>query len=330
MNDRSRRRNHENGFTLIEVLITLMMIGVIMTATYAVLFTTIVARDRLEKENLEGKIGPAILDLIEKDVGGTWCWNIHSNDVFKGEAVTVSGENADAFHFTCTTNSSYTMPNDNMRVASDLTEVSYRLRQNPRNRDYLELRRRQDFHLDDRIAEGGIYELIYSRVRSFQVIYYADLHEDAEKLDEWDASKRGRLPAAMEIFLSIEIDPTLAGYSLDEMERSRLDYHRVIFFPKNSELTMGVRPVIPTFEKLEDDTAQGGGGGSVGDGGGGGGGGDDGFGGEGGGPEGGDRGGGQDPGAGEPPPFDPPPDFPEGEEPEDMDLTTLLRLLNGN
>jgi len=241
----------EQGFTLLEVIIALLMIGMIMTASYGVLFTTLETRDMIEKTNLENRIGPSILDMIERDVAGAWCYNIHKNDVFKGEQDNINGERADLFHVIATSDSTFTEEVGNTQVGSDLTEISYRLKQNPRNPDILELWRRQDFHVDEKIAEGGLYELIYSRIRTFQVNYFSDLHEDAERFDEWDTTKRGRLPAAMEIYLVLEVDPTLAGFSLDEF-RKTLEYHRVIFFPDDSKLTMAGRPVVPSYDDPEE------------------------------------------------------------------------------
>jgi prepilin-type N-terminal cleavage/methylation domain-containing protein len=323
------------GFTLLEVLISILMVSLVMTTAYAVLYTTLGARDHIQKENLESKIGPAILNLIENDISAAWCWNIHENDVFKGESRVISGERADFFHFLTTTNSSFAIRQRDQAVRSDLTEVSYVLRQNPVNPELLELWRRQDFHIDEEIAEGGVYELIYSRIKAFQITYFSDLWEDAERLDDWDASKRGRFPAAMEILMVMEIDPTLVGYHLDEMQRRRLEYRRVVFFPRASQLTMAVRPVVPTFidpDEADDGEEDGGGAGGAG---GGGGGGNDGFSGRFGGdgddpPEGGGEIFSQGPGGGKPPP---PPDgglgtgrFPQG-APEDIDIEELLELL---
>ncbi len=317
-----------SGFTLLEVLVSILIVSLVMTATYGVLFTTLNARDTIEKENLEKKIGPAILDRIESDLSSAWCWNIHQNDVFFGESRIISGERGDYFHFISTQNSSHTIEQDGRPVRSDLTEVSYLLRQNPINPEKLQLWRRQDFHVDDKIAEGGLYELIYERIISFRITYFADLHEDAERLEEWNAAKRGRFPAAIEILLVMEIDPTLSGYALDEMKRDRLTYQRVIFMPSGSELTMAVRPVIPSFDENSGEEAGAGSG--------------DGdekneFGGGGGGPasgmeDGGDDTGGLGDGSGRPPPPPPPdlPDFPPDQEPpDDMDLDELLKLLGG-
>jgi len=326
----NNHRQTDTGFTLLEVMVSILIVSLVMTATYGVLFTTLEARDTIEKQNLEKKIGPAILDRIESDLSSAWCWNIHDNDVFFGESRIISGERGDYFHFISTQNSSHTIEQNGRPVRSDLTEVSYLLRQNPINPEKLQLWRRQDFHVDDKIAEGGIYELIYERIISFRITYFADLHEDAERLEEWNAAKRGRFPAAMEILLVMEIDPTLSGYALDEMKRDRLTYQRVIFLPSDSELTMAVRPVIPAFdENPADDDGTGSGAG-------------DGdnkneFGGSQGGPasgmeDGGDDTGGPGSGDGRPPP---PPDFelpdvpPDQEPPDDMDLDELLKLLGG-
>jgi len=322
-------KNPDSGFTLLEVMVSILIVSLVMTATYGVLFTTLDARDTIEKQNLEKKIGPAILDRIETDLSSAWCWNIHRNDVFFGESRIVSGERADYFHFISTQNSSHTIEQDGRPVRSDLTEVSYLLRQNPINPEKLQLWRRQDFHVDDKIAEGGLYELIYERIISFRVTYFADLHEDAERLEEWNATKRGRFPAAMEILLVMEIDPTLSGYALDEMARDRLTYQRVVFMPSGSELTMAVRPVIPTFDEnaAEDDGTGSGAGDNKNE-----------FGGGGGRPpaggmeDGGDDTGGSGDGSGRPPPppgFDPPDIPPDQEPPDDMDLDELLKLLSG-
>ncbi|MHC4944058.1 MAG: PulJ/GspJ family protein [Planctomycetota bacterium] len=327
-------RNGRRGFTLMEIILAIAITGFIMTVVYATLFATIQARDRIEKEGLIAKVGPAILDMIERDVSGVWAWNIHKNDVFFGESRSLGGMPADPFHMITTTDSTIVETSDDEPVRSDLCEVSYRLRSNPAAPELLQLFRRQDFHVDDKITEGGNFELIYSRIISFEVYYYRDLFEGSDRFDEWEAKKRNRLPAALEIFLSLEIDPRLAGYSLEDMEKRPVqDFHRVIFFPRSAELTMAVRPVVPTYVEPEDENtgpgAGGGGGGDgeggiggMGGGGGGGGGGDD---------KGGDKGppeGDPDPGTGEDPWDDTP--FEDKEEEEDdnnMNFNDLFNML---
>ncbi|MBU0755650.1 MAG: type II secretion system GspH family protein, partial [Planctomycetes bacterium] len=240
------------GFTLMEIILAVAITGFIMTVVYATLFATLKARDRIEREGLVAKVGPAVLDMIERDINGAWSMNIRDNDVFFGEHRTINGVPADPFHLITTTDSTTVEMSDEEAVRSDLSEVSYVLRANPGAPELMELFRRQDFHVDDKITEGGNYELIYSRIKSFEVFYYKNLYEGADRLDEWEAKKRNRLPAAMEIFLSLEIDPRLAGYALDDMDRPTQHFHRVLFFPIGSELTMAVRPVIPTFVGPED------------------------------------------------------------------------------
>jgi prepilin-type N-terminal cleavage/methylation domain-containing protein len=327
-------KNPRSGFTLMEIILAIAITGFIMTVVYATLFATIRARDRIEKEGLIAKVGPAILDMIERDISGVWAWNIHKNDVFFGEHRSLGGVPADPFHMITTTDSTIVELSDDEPVRSDLSEVSYRLRSNPAAPELLQLFRRQDFHIDDKITEGGNYELIYSRIRSMEVYYYKDLFEGSDRYEEWDAKKRNRLPAAMEIYLSLEIDPRLAGYSLEDMEKRPVqEFRRVIFFPRGAELTMAVRPVVPTYVEPRDENTGPGAGGDGGDGegglkgGGGGGGGGDGKGdGKGGdqGPPGGDP----DPGTGEDPwddtPFE---DDPKDEEDDDMNFNDLFNML---
>ena len=324
----ARRR----AFTLMEVMLAIAMVGLIMTAVYSVLYATLRARDQIERESLVSKIGPSILDLIERDVRGAFCLDIHGNDVFLGEHRLLNGEPADRFHMITTTDSTIVEKSDNEDVRSDLSEVSYLLRQNPQAPELLELYRRQDFHVDDRIAEGGIYELVYSRIKALQITYIKDLYEGAEELEEWNAKKRNRLPAAMRVRLSLEIDPRLAGYSLEDLGlRPTLDYERILFFPPGSELTMAVRPVVPSPATPQDGAGGGGGDGTKGGGGGGGQ------------PPPGMGGGGGDPGSGgQPPPgegfkggdhlpgFNPPPGSGGNPPPGgDVNIDNLLDLLGG-
>lgn len=252
------------GFTLMEVLLAITMVSFIMVAIYWTLFAAIKTRDLVEKEGLKSKVGPYIMDLIERDLSGIWCMNIHENDVFLGEAHTINGVPADTIHMVTTTDSTIVEESGEEPVRSDLTEVSYRIRENPVNPEFFELYRRQDFHVDDKIAEGGRYELLYSRIRSFQVLYYKDLFEGADKLDKWDAKARNRLPAAVEISMSLELDPRLVGYEQENIDTRLLEYHRIIFPPGGSELTMAVRPVIPTYVEPEEEPATGTGGGGQG------------------------------------------------------------------
>ncbi len=258
------RLRTETGFTLMEVILAITIVSLIMLTIYGTLYAMIDAKQQIEKEGIKAKSGPPIMKLIEQDVSSVWCMNIHNNDVFIGEDNTVNGEAADSIHMITATDSTIVEMSGEEAVRSDLCEVSYRIRANPSNPDYLELYRRQDFHVDDEISEGGRYELLYEHVKSFEVKYYKDLVEDADEYDEWDAKERNRLPAAIEVILTLEIDPRIVGYSLDDMSRDTLEFNRVIFLPAGSELTMAVRPVIPSLVEPEDDATGGGGGGSGG------------------------------------------------------------------
>ncbi|MFH2001033.1 MAG: hypothetical protein ABIK28_15230, partial [Planctomycetota bacterium] len=153
---------------------------------------------------------------------------------------------------------------------------------------------------------------------------------------------RNRLPAAMSITISLEIDPRLAGYNLEDMQRPTQTFHRVIFFPMSSELTMSVRPLVPSYVEPRSEEA---GGGDLTGGGGGEGGTNGGNAGEGGNappPGSGNNGGGNKGGGGtKPPPGEGPgpgenPGFPNPDPNKDppppgggTDLQDLLNLLGG-
>lgn len=296
------------GFTLIEILVALSLLGLILPALYGILISTVRLREQIQEDGNPYGIGPTILDLIEEDVRGIYFTNVKDNAYFFGETRSVSGRDADRFDCITTVDSRTLLGDDDQsRVRSDVTEVGYALRANPDNSDYLQLFRREDFFVDEEPFAGGRYRLLYDRIRTFDIVYLSeeggaeeggsasgnrsagDSQKEGALLedDNWDSRDAQTLPRAMQVELEIGVPdnrPGMGGFDIPYR------FTRVISFPRDAQTSMAELPtLLEAGEQLQqqgsEEQQEGGGGGRGG-------------GGRGGGTRGGNRGGGNRGGGG--------------------------------
>jgi hypothetical protein len=231
-----------------EVLVALAIMSLVMVALYSVLNASLLARDTLEREARVVRVGPDILDLIEADLRRAWIMDIDEDKVFLGESKTIDGEPADALSFLTTVDSTITRHVDEREVPSDVCETGYRMRRNAALPDVRELWRRQSFHVDEKPLEDGVYELLHDRVIAFQVRYFDEVDKDAEERTEWDAAVRHRLPALVQIDLTLEAVPrTTEDLGRQDAASRAQHFRRVIALDPDSDLRLRCHAVVPTF-----------------------------------------------------------------------------------
>jgi prepilin-type N-terminal cleavage/methylation domain-containing protein len=241
-------RSRRAGFTLMEVMIALGIMAMVMVALYSTLNATLRARDQIEVESRTARLGPQILDLIEADLRRAWILDIDGDRVFLGETRTIDGEPADSITLLTNVDSSVTRRVNDREVESDVCETGYRLRRNPELPDVMELWRRQSFHVDEEPLKDGVYERLHDRVVRFQVRYRETLDQYADVLMDWDASKKHRLPAVVELELALEAVPRTVGDLGRQDAASRtLVYKRSIPLPAESAMVMRIHSIPPTF-----------------------------------------------------------------------------------
>ncbi|MEY2746922.1 MAG: Type secretion system protein, partial [Planctomycetota bacterium] len=140
-------------------------------------------------------------------------------------------------------------------LRSGATEVGYRLRPNDESGDqFLEIWRRESFGVDEEPFEGGLFQFLHDRVKSFDVQAWEEDGPDAEPLEEWggdDAGddQRAGLPARIEISLTLELQPRLVNEQFRYLptDRRTLTYKRVLRLPeplRGEEADIAL-PVVP-------------------------------------------------------------------------------------
>ena len=264
------RTNSSSGFTLVEVMITLLIMSMMLVAITEVLTGARRTRDVIFNVTESQLAGPAILDLVEKDLRGMFLMDRKVLDVLRVQDRAISGMDADRLDFVSSSNSRTLTPNSERTrfLRADVTEVGYCLRANPDfSGEFLEIYRRESFGIDDAPFISGNYTFLHDRIRRFDIQVFAEDGVDGEPLDAWgleqgNTEERG-LPKRIEIELEVELSPRLINEQSSRLSSAqrRVLYRRIIHFPASLHLAMEVRPVsrIPVISPPSNTSATGGG-----------------------------------------------------------------------
>lgn len=257
-----RPRTRQAGFSLAEVMVTIAIMGLMLTAVTQMLTSVRYTRDIVHNEQEEYLAGPAILDQIERDLQALYVTNVPLIDHLRIENKVVGGTDADRIDFLTTTDSLLWQDQGDHQVRADLNEVGYCLRANPADNDFLELYRREGFGVDEDPHQDGRYIFMHDRVRAFNIEVFAERGPEdlLDPIEDWgqdenDLDFQG-LPAFLRITLEIELEPRLLRETL-LLSKQLKTYVRVINLPENLRYSSEgdiPRLLIPT-----------GGGGSTGD-----------------------------------------------------------------
>jgi len=224
------------GFTLLEVLISLAIMGMVMATVMQTVQQTRMAVDAIHNIAETENVGPRILDQIRNDIENIVVSDITDYNLLQGEDETIIGAGADKLDLIVHRRSYMpTLSDDGSRLLHPyLNEVGYRLKQNPQRSDFLELYRREDALVDDDPFRDGSYALIYDRIVSLDIQYAKRPDFDIIWEDSWDSRVEQSLPFAIKVFLEIEIQPRRSIESLNiiQANRARLNFTDVIHIPE--------------------------------------------------------------------------------------------------
>jgi prepilin-type N-terminal cleavage/methylation domain-containing protein len=258
-------RRTRAGFTLIEVLVTILIMGGIMVSISQILTAVRNTRDRIHNMQEAHLAGPAILDRIENDLRALDTFDRDPGVSLRVSNRVIAGLDADSLDFVATTDSAVIERQASAQrfVRADRNEVGYRLRANPLHDDFLELWRREDFGIDDEPFDGGNYSFLCERVKGFNIEVYEEDGPEAEPLESWGTKEDEHtgLPERIEIEITVELAPRLVRETLIPTRRE-VTFRRIYRFPASLQLAQSVQPVpfipsVPSPTPTQDDTAAG-------------------------------------------------------------------------
>jgi prepilin-type N-terminal cleavage/methylation domain-containing protein len=155
-----------DGFTLIEVLVTLLITSIMLSAIYMSFVSTVAAKQYSEQVKEAGRTGQAILSLMRRDFEGAMIFSL-GEPAMIGKSGSVGSAGADAVDFVTTSDSRRAVDGR----GSDYNEVGYMAYAGEEQNGLLSLYRREDFFLDQSPFEGGVLELLDDGVKGLTLEY---------------------------------------------------------------------------------------------------------------------------------------------------------------
>jgi prepilin-type N-terminal cleavage/methylation domain-containing protein len=230
-----RRRpfaTERSGFTLAEILVTLLIMAGVMVSITQVLQTARMSRDTIHNLRENQLAGPAIMDMLERDLRGLLTYSRTRQDHIRIENRVMLGLDGDSIDFATTTTNLIGRIDGDRYLTSSVNEVGYRLRPRPDADDFLEIYRREDMGIDEEPFGGGEYAFLHDRVKSFDIQVFSEDGLDAEPLESWglEGDENIGLPARLEITLVLENAARVSReqWLPDSAQRRTVAYRRVI------------------------------------------------------------------------------------------------------
>lgn len=196
---RGPHSNHEGGFTLLEVLITISILALMAGIVFSVVLGSTKRSRALEAEMELRQTAGSILNLIAEDVKGAYD-RPGSVPFFLGRDAFNRDNPADGIDLVTTA----VLPVNPMTVSSDLAEVGYTVVHEPDN-EIGTLYRREQTPPEEPGDDGGESFEMTDRILSLNMRYFGGDSWD----DDWDSRDAGREGMTGRIPDEIEIEITL-------------------------------------------------------------------------------------------------------------------------
>ncbi len=194
----------ENGFTLVELMLSILLLAVMMSIIYGAVVSTVEAAHRVEEINQGSEIGPAILSQIREDLEGAF---LPARDAEWFVALPRKGSTGDRDRIDfVTARMAYGARKDGEDPAfHSVNEVGYQVIDGRPGTDATVgvLYRREDYFIDNEPLRGGHLMEMYDRVRHFHLEFY-----NGEKwMPDWNSKReKNKLPQAVRIELRIVVN----------------------------------------------------------------------------------------------------------------------------
>lgn len=189
------------GFTLVEIMLSVLLLSIIMTIIYGIVVSTVEAAARVEEISQAGEVGPAILGQLREDLESAFLLPKEGEQFVSISRKGSTGDRDRIDFISCRT--AYGARRDGEEPAfHSVNEVGYQVQESKADASVGILYRRQDYFIDNEPLRGGQLTEIYDRVRHFHLEFY-----NGERwVPDWNSAReKNTLPAAVRIELKIVV-----------------------------------------------------------------------------------------------------------------------------
>lgn len=255
------------GFSLIEVMIVTMIMGMLFVGISQLMSLARKTRDNIHNFQETQLAGPAILEMITADLYAIQITGRERASWLEVVDRTINGLDADRIDFVTNTDSLVVTPSrdpDEDPLRADQNEVGYMLRESEENDEFLELWRREDLGVDDQPFREGSYTFLSNQIKGFNIEVYDEDGPEAEPIDEWGPrsgeEENVGLPVFLKITLTIELKPRINVESMSpgSVGKRLVDYVRIVRFPERLRFEEGSIPRIGLPPGVAQSSAGGG------------------------------------------------------------------------
>jgi type II secretion system protein J len=201
--DHFKKLKGYEGFTLLEVLVSMAILVIIMAALYSA-YTTNVEAIQIARQNGEvHQMARIVLDRMTKDLQSALIEVSVPSDKIKlglvGEDREIDGRRADRMDFTTVTH----LPLTEKGPASDLCEIGYLIEENSEDK-VLVLLRRDDPSVDEDFTKGGSLQEMARNVLEFNLTYQDSRGEESDKWNTLEGMPASGLPLLIKVRLVLK------------------------------------------------------------------------------------------------------------------------------
>jgi len=230
----SRKTCTKNAFTLMEVLVTVVIVSLVLTSAYSVVSSTISAKVLVEQQMKSSRVGPAILNVLALDLRGAVPL-LTGREFFIGGNGDPNELNGAVIRLTTSRQPAFVQT----KARNTLVQVTYYLKPNgPDQPSGLYSLYRGERTIQ---GEGGNFRLLYDRVRRLSLQYYPPV---GDPQDHWTTNLQ-IVPNAVELEIEIEsesdekrqLDELTHVYGDDDKDTAVYKYATIVTLPSAGTLS---------------------------------------------------------------------------------------------
>ena len=191
------------GFTLLEILVALAILGVVVSAVYASFFSVSASAERLASAEETLQTGRALLEMLSRELRGLTYWQDPTTQEgfgLEGHPGAEADRRLDSIRL-LTRNY---IPSDADPAAGAMAEIGYFFDVDAAS-GTARLIRSEDPAVDLDFETGGRLLPLTDRIETFRVTYYDP--KDQGWRDDWDAAARRGLPSWIRVEITLR-DPS--------------------------------------------------------------------------------------------------------------------------